>query len=74
MTGMSDPEKDLTDSYHSWLSSGETGGKPLAMYYSLDARVRALVTCDTVPTTGDCEVPYVSGYPGCPISGSIGDW
>ena len=74
MGDMSDPEKALTDAYHVWLNSGDTEGKPLEMYYSLDARVRALVTCATVPAQGDCEIPYVPGYTGCPISDDIADW
>ncbi len=74
MTRMSDSEKDLTDSYHAWLSSGETAGKPLAMYYSLDARVRALITCADVPQAGDCDNDYENTVPSCPITANLGNW
>jgi len=74
MGNMSEAEVELTNAYHIWLNSGSTAGKPLDMYYSLDKTVRALVTCEDTPQQGDCEIPYVPGYPGCPISGDIVDW
>ncbi len=74
MGNMSEAEVELTNAYHIWLNNGSTAGKPLDMYYSLDKTVRALVTCEDTPQQGDCEIPYVPGYPGCPISGDIVDW
>jgi len=65
---MSVPEREVTDSYHTWLINGGLSGKPIEMFYSLDATVRSLVTCEAVPQQDDCDGNYVPGYTGCPIN------
>ena len=65
MLAFSSVDLNIFENYLSWIDTDDTGGNPLALYTSLDAVLRALVTCATVPRPGDCTPEYITEYIKC---------
>ncbi len=67
MLELEDTEKDVLDAYILWLDTALVYEYPLEMLLSLDFRIKAAVTCISVPMEGDCAAEYVTEYTGCPL-------